>query len=892
MQRFLTLAALVVGVGAGVPASDDTSLTQTQRFRPKWQVGDQWTVETQGRQPQTASPKPSSVKARWRFAVEAVEPVGAKDCFRIAARPVDAEEPKTVVWIDRKTTAIRQIQTQLPTPAGYKTVTESYQSSVAAPVVGPLTVLPIALPQFPEAGLKSPDAYQYDTISGPGGIKAVGDVGFSTEIRQSFSVPSDDRIKGLFDDEHIKSLQDRPIVEVQLSTPDETIRQVWTQDAPWPLFADNGLTQARLVQTTRAPDGWQEPANEPEEGPTETSPTDNNEGIKNLETRDGLERGNAQFIPWSGYWWPIRQGRLLVPLGKYDRLTGRKAAVWERKHNPPGPDVPQWHGYCHAWAAASVLELEPAIRRMVRTTIARLGLEVGDQKGLLTACHTEDLANSWGDRFGDGEGSEDRQDLRPDLLWRLLKLHLGQQGVPLVLDVESGEEVWNYPIYDYEIQYKPSRGGTYMADLTLLMADDAVPPDYRGTKTRKQTYQFRFKMREGSVISGSGEWIGRSKQDHPDFAWYPFKAVAANPEVKYVVVRKLVDGTQDDGAPTEEPPTPETPPTEEPEAEPGEPATPPSEEPGTTSTRPKPEPTRPKPQPTPPKPQPTKPKPEPTPPKPEPTRPKPEPTRPKPEPTRPKPDPTRPKPEPDVPEPSPPSPVMPTSPASAGDEASSTRPQPSQDARVIVLSPMELVALIANKTSSFAFDAMLDRFDGASYRPGDTFFLRVKSERAGYLYLLHVDSTGTPALIYPTASEDNRIPAGKLVDIRPRGAKAGFPVFGRAGVIRIKAVVTSRPLAFSGSLDGFHGQTRMQSQGRAKQQTTARRNTTVRQQQVQIQHVQFRWHPTQRQQVQQILSQEQPPADAEQLGCRPPQEILGPFAQDMMTFYIDTTDDR
>ena len=63
---------------------------------------------------------------------------------------------------------------------------------------------------------------------------------------------------------------------------------------------------------------------------------------------------------------------------------------------------------------------------------------------------------------------------------------------------------------------------SYQAQLTLLMADDAVPPAFRGTKVAKQTYLFTFQMRGGRVVTGSGKWIGRSAQDHPDFAWYPF----------------------------------------------------------------------------------------------------------------------------------------------------------------------------------------------------------------------------------------------------------------------------------------------------------------------------------------------------------------------------------
>ena len=824
MRRLLTLAMLIAATTAGTARSGDAPPIQTQQFRPQWQVGDRWTIETESQQQQTAAENPTRSKAQWRFQVEAVEPIAGQDCFRITARPIQAEEPKTVIWIDRNTLAIKQIQTQLPTPRGYKTVTESYQSATAAPVVGPITVLPIALPQFPEPGLKSVDAYQYETISGPGGVKAVGDVGFSVDIRQSFSKPSTDRIKSLFDDQDTKDLQNRPVIEVQLVTPDLTVRQLWANDAPWPMFTDNGLTQARLIQTDgsdRSADERRGEPQEPDGGSAGASPSDD-DGIKNLETADGLERGIAAFTPWSGYWWPIREGRLLIPLGKYDRLTGHTAAVWEKKHNPPGPNVPQWHGYCHAWSAASVLEDEPAKMRVVHASRVRVGLDVGDQKGLLTSCHTQDLANSWGDRFGDGDGSEDPQDLRPDQLWRLLKLHLGQQGVPLVLDVEAGEEVWNYPIYQYEIRYQPTRGGQCKANLTLLMADDAVPPTYQGTKVRKQTYQFTVKMRGSSVVSGSGQWIGRSKQDHPDFAWYPFTAVATNPEVVHAKVKKLVTADQE------------------------EPATEPDTQPTNTDTQPSNTDTQPSNTDT----QPTN--------------------------TDTQPSDTS---------------TQPTQPANGSSDSTVERPRPA--GRPIVLSPMELVALIANKTPSFEFDVMLDRFDGASYRPGETFFVRVKSEKAGYLSLLQVDSTGTPALLYPTCGEDNRIVAGKLIEIRPRGAAGGFPVIGPAGVVRVKAVATSRPLAFTGSLEEFQSQTPRQSQApnqrqSGRQDASKGKQAAAASKPTQVQPVQFRLHPTQRQQVQKLLSQKDPQADAAQLGCQKPEEILGPFAQDMTTYYVDT----
>ena len=77
-------------------------------------------------------------------------------------------------------------------------------------------------------------------------------------------------------------------------------------------------------------------------------------------------------------------------------------------------------------------------------------------------------------------------------------------------------------------------------------------------------------------------------------------------------------------------------------------------------------------------------------------------------------------------------------------------------------------------------------------------------------------------------------------------------------------IVTSRPVAFSGSLDALQ-----QVQGKRK-----------------VRPVQFRWHPTQQRQIKALLSQKQQ-TSAQQLGCKRPQDILGPFAQDMTTLYVD-----
>ena len=343
MKRFPSFMLLALVAWAVPLWAADAPL---EKFRPQWQEGQQWMVETQSRQQQAASPQQQSITARWQFTVEAVEPLGGRPCWRIGIQLVEngqlLAEPKTTLWIDQATAAIVQIETQLSTPQGYKQATESFQSETGpAPVVGLQSVLPIALPQYAEAGVKAIDAFEYETVSGPGGIKAVGELGFATRVRQELVRPSEEGLKSIFEDPEIKALGDDPLIEVRLSTPEQTVRQIWRQAAPWPEFSDNGTTQARRIhvaadlrdadsrqgrgsrfRSDRRPDGETSPENAPR--PRAAAGDD---GIKTLVVSGGSAKATARTIPWSGYWWPMRDGRLLGVLGKYDRLTGRRAAV-------------------------------------------------------------------------------------------------------------------------------------------------------------------------------------------------------------------------------------------------------------------------------------------------------------------------------------------------------------------------------------------------------------------------------------------------------------------------------------------------------------------------------------------------------------------------------------
>ena len=473
-----------------------------------------------------------------------------------------------------------------------------------------------------------------------------------------------------------------------------------------------------------------------------------------------VEEASARFIPWSGYWWPHHEARILGPLGKYDKVTGKHAAEWEKSHHPR--DVDQWYGYCHGWSASSIMEGEPTQAVSTPGDSGAIALTVGDQKGLLALCHAHDVVNSYGTR-NDGQPDHDPQGLHPDTLWQLLKLYVKEQGVPLVLDLDPGVQVWNYPVYAYRVEYKPSGDGDnqYLGALTLWMADDAVPPDYVGTKVRRHTYQFAFEMRNRSVKSGSGKWVGASEKDHPDFAWYPYVARAENPDVDYAAVQKML------GSSSPPPPNPDPIP---------DPNYPPQPRGGTDSTPP---------------------------------------------------------------------------------------------ARVVSLSPNELMTLLADKASSFHFVLTVDGFGAAQYQIGQAFSVSTYSEQEGYLYVFEIDDDGGVKLLFPMTGQDNRVPANAKFDIGGGNDKNKVKLVcaGPVGQHHIKGVVTSRPLLLTG-LDRSKPEPR-QDGGQSQD---------------------FRWPPTEKGQVQEVLQQTQrgklKPQQVQDLTGAQPSKILGDFAQSEMAIYV------
>ena len=147
------LGSAVACLGLAAEQEDPERSVSLAQLKPQWELGDKWIVETQSRPVQVREELADQVAIRpiqWQFTVQRVEKTLENDCYRVEVRCLlpGPEQPATVLWIDRKSNALRKLQTQLPVPGGFRTMTENYHfaDGQPSPVLAPINALPVDLP--------------------------------------------------------------------------------------------------------------------------------------------------------------------------------------------------------------------------------------------------------------------------------------------------------------------------------------------------------------------------------------------------------------------------------------------------------------------------------------------------------------------------------------------------------------------------------------------------------------------------------------------------------------------------------------------------------------------------------------------------------------------------
>ncbi len=139
-----------------------------------------------------------------------------------------------------------------------------------------------------------------------------------------------------------------------------------------------------------------------------------------------------------------------------------EAAIWEitKQYNPEGDS---WWGKCNGWAAASVLTNEPRQSVTVQLDTANitgqagtlnLDFTTGDLKSLSASSYYGTRSHFYGQRFygKDDDRGNNTQDIAADVFHRVINFYIGQEKFPMVFDLTSNEQVWNYSCYAFDSQ--------------------------------------------------------------------------------------------------------------------------------------------------------------------------------------------------------------------------------------------------------------------------------------------------------------------------------------------------------------------------------------------------------------------------------------------------------
>ncbi len=219
-------------------------------------------------------------------------------------------------------------------------------------------------------------------------------------------------------------------------------------------------------------------------------------------------------------------------MARYDAFAGSSAQSWEYDHHGPVANQPDWAGHCHAWAGASVWESMPSANR----TVGDVTFRPRDLAGLITEAYYNDTLSTEISLFRPA----------PGLLWRYLRQEIGGQnamhghamGLVGNLTTIKGE-VWNFPIYQYQINYSQDDSGLCSGTLTLWFADDGTPgyADSLGLGSVSISYTFSGVTLDGSGAPlDSGNWAGNVPSLYPTSIWRPYYAptwtsYSANPQL-------------------------------------------------------------------------------------------------------------------------------------------------------------------------------------------------------------------------------------------------------------------------------------------------------------------------------------------------------------------------
>lgn len=277
------------------------------------------------------------------------------------------------------------------------------------------------------------------------------------------------------------------------------------------------------------------------------------------EAKSDFDKRSSQSLIEQGLW------DYLSPAEKYDALLSNlnysknlSKSMWQTtsRYQDEDGDVERWMGFCHGWAAASMMTPEPKKKVYFKYQGKDVAFFPSDIKGLATVL----WANSRFDTkyIGGRCNEEDPKERVEECLdnnpgtWHMVILHqIAKRKRSFIMDAVFDREVWNHPVSGYHLIYKnlkTHKSSRSIKDTMILYSDYREQDAKREYRSAKIHFILGVKMKVEYIVENSasldeyqdveishmeleydleldkngkiigGEWIGHR---HPDFLWLP-----------------------------------------------------------------------------------------------------------------------------------------------------------------------------------------------------------------------------------------------------------------------------------------------------------------------------------------------------------------------------------
>lgn len=271
--------------------------------------------------------------------------------------------------------------------------------------------------------------------------------------------------------------------------------------------------------------------------------------------------------PYSGGYYPEQAGGTDVvmtggrsPLAKYDAAFNggqNKAAAWEREKHTTGPT---WGGHCNGFGAASTRHPKEPARDVVRNGVT---FSPQDIKALMAEIYMSADYEFLGGNRCDAQGTSSNplsrtdvtkmgecEDVNPGTMHAAVANWIGRMKRGLVMDQFRGDEVWNYPFFQYQVTtqqniseaqarryvtgdsqtdyvFNPNATRFTYIEMKLTYANATSSETLRTPSYKDYPLQYVLELNASGEIVG-GEWVGSSQKEHPDFIWVPLEPMQPN----------------------------------------------------------------------------------------------------------------------------------------------------------------------------------------------------------------------------------------------------------------------------------------------------------------------------------------------------------------------------